>query len=129
MEEKEKGSMVAGEAVVRRLAEAVEEIAAISEYRNAYRKPLCSLARRIRLLAPMFDELGDGRDPITEPVARTLAPLEDAFAAAKDLLRLGSEGSKIFLVCWFDNFLRTIALPFYPTRTCVRFLHFWPRGL
>ncbi|CAD5180275.1 unnamed protein product [Musa acuminata subsp. malaccensis] len=98
MEEKENGSMVGGEAVVRRLAEAVEEIAVISEYRNAYRKPLCSLARRIRLLAPMFDELGDGRDPITEPVARTLAPLDDAFAAAKDLLRLGSEGSKIFLV-------------------------------
>ncbi|RRT50625.1 hypothetical protein B296_00013797 [Ensete ventricosum] len=98
MEEKDKGSMAAGEAVVRRLAEAVEEIAAISEYRNAYRKPLCSLARRIRLLAPMFDELGDGREPIPEPVARTLAPLEDAFAAAKDLLRLGSEGSKIFLL-------------------------------
>lgn len=88
-----------GKAVVRRLAVMVEEIAPISDFRNAYRKPLCSLARRIRLLEPMFDELADGRDPIPESVARALAELEKSLATAMDLLWHGSVGSKIFLVC------------------------------
>ncbi|WOL15012.1 protein spotted leaf 11 [Canna indica] len=103
MEEREKGS---GQPVERRLARTVEEIAAISEFRNAYRKPLCSLSRRIRLLGPMFDELADAREPIAEPAARALTALETALAAARDLLRLGGEGSKIFLVLERDMMVK-----------------------
>ncbi|KAG6523184.1 protein spotted leaf 11-like [Zingiber officinale] len=95
-----------GEAVVRRLAMTAEEIAAISDFRNAYRKPLCSLARRIRLLEPMFHELADGRDPIPESAARALAELEKSLTAAKDLLWHGSVGSKIFVVLERDNMMK-----------------------
>ncbi|RWW28487.1 hypothetical protein GW17_00007048 [Ensete ventricosum] len=85
--------------VVDRLAEAVEEIAAISDYRNAYKKQFCNLSRRIKLLAPMFEELKESKDPISEPAVGALEKLNRALDSAKDLLRLGSEGSKIFLVC------------------------------
>ncbi|KAG1337887.1 protein spotted leaf 11 [Cocos nucifera] len=104
MEEEGKGSAAAP--VVERLMVAVEEIAAISDYQNAYRKQLGNLSRRIKLLAPMFDELKDSRDPIPESAARTLAPFEDALASAKELLRFGSEGSKIFLVLERDKIMK-----------------------
>ncbi|RRT38317.1 hypothetical protein B296_00055174 [Ensete ventricosum] len=84
--------------VVDRLGEAVEEIAAISDYRNAYKKQFCNLSRRIKLLAPMFEELKESKDPISEPAVGGLEKLNRALDSAKDLLRLGSEGSKIFLV-------------------------------
>ncbi|PKA51936.1 U-box domain-containing protein 13 [Apostasia shenzhenica] len=92
-----------GEAVVQRLVEAVEEIAAISDFRNAYKKQFCNLSRRIRLLAPMFEELRDSREPISEGAARSLARLGDALDAATGLLQFGSDGSKICLVLERDK--------------------------
>ncbi|KAJ8479803.1 hypothetical protein OPV22_023530 [Ensete ventricosum] len=91
--------------VVDRLAEAVEEIAAISDYRNAYKKQFCNLSRRIKLLAPMFEELKESKDPISEPAVGALEKLNRALDSAKDLLRLGSEGSKIFLVLERDRIM------------------------
>lgn len=105
MEVEEKGPSAA---VVERLLVAVDEIAAFSDYRNAYKKQLGNLSRRIKLLAPLFDELKDSKDPIPESAARTLAPLEDALAAAKELLRFSSEGSKIFLVLERDKIMKRL---------------------
>ena len=81
------------------MMEAVEEIAAISDYRNPYRKQLCNLARRIKLLVPMLEEIKDGGDPIPDEAAAILAPLKAALDSAKEVLRFGSDGSKICLVC------------------------------
>lgn len=94
MEEEE-----AGAAVVDGMMEAVEEITAICDYRNPYRKQLCNLARRIKLLVPMLEEIKDSRDPISGEAVRVLAPLRAALDSAKELLRFGSDGSKICLVC------------------------------
>lgn len=103
MEDGEKGPAVA--AVVEKLIEVVEEIAAFSDYRNAYKKQFCNLARRIKLLAPMLEELRESRDSIPERAAATLALLHRALGSAKELLRLGSEGSKIFLVFERDRIM------------------------
>jgi hypothetical protein len=84
--------------LVERVAELVDEIAAISDFRNAYRRQFCNLSRRIRLLAPMMEEAKEGPRPLLEPSVAALRLLRDALAGAKELLRLGSGGSKIFLV-------------------------------
>ena len=84
--------------VVEKVAELVDEIAAISDFRNAYRRQFCNLSRRIRLLAPMMEEAKEGPRPLPEASVAALRRLREALAGAKELLRLGSTGSKIFLV-------------------------------
>ncbi|CAL9120755.1 unnamed protein product [Musa acuminata var. zebrina] len=97
-EEVKATAVVDGRALVERMAEAAEEISAISDYRNAYRKQFCDLSRRMKLLEPMFQELKESKDPIPEQAVRSLVLLKRALDSARELLRLGNEGSKIFLV-------------------------------
>ncbi|WOL16502.1 protein spotted leaf 11-like [Canna indica] len=96
--EEEKEAEVAARVVVERLAKAVEEVAAISDYRNAYKKHFCNLSRRVKLLGPMFEELRDSKEPIPEKAVRSLAALGRAIDLAKELLQFGSRGSKIYMV-------------------------------
>ncbi|RWW21320.1 hypothetical protein BHE74_00004957 [Ensete ventricosum] len=84
-------------AVVESLLRAVEEIAAVSYHRNAYKKQFCNLSRRVRLLAPMFEELRDSKKPISDKAVTALASLGRAIGLAEELLRFGSRGSKISL--------------------------------
>ncbi|WOK93765.1 hypothetical protein Cni_G02466 [Canna indica] len=109
MEEGEMDAAVlvaSAEMMLKRLEKAVEEIAAITDYRNAYKKQFCNLSRRIKLLAPMFEELKESKDPIPQRVIEALGKLNLALDSAKDLLRVGSEGSKIFLVLEQDRVMK-----------------------
>ncbi|KAH0462198.1 hypothetical protein IEQ34_009773 [Dendrobium chrysotoxum] len=108
MEDEEEKRMTAkvsgdGEAAVERLMEVVEEIATISDYRNAYKKQFGNLSRRVKLLAPMFEELKESREPIPDDAVRGLVQLREALDAARELLRFGSDGSKICLVLERDK--------------------------
>lgn len=87
-----------GEAAAERLIEVVEEIAAIMDYPNTYKKQFGNLSRRVKLLLPMLEELKESKEPILDEAARGLMQLRDALDAARELLRFGSDGSKIFLV-------------------------------
>ncbi|KAJ0979448.1 hypothetical protein J5N97_014922 [Dioscorea zingiberensis] len=95
------------EETVGKLMEAVGEIAAISDYRNVYKKLFCNLSRRIKLLAPMLEEISDSREPIPEEEAKTLLKLKEALVAAKDFLRFCSDGSKIFLVLEMEKIMKS----------------------
>nr|CAD1817628.1 unnamed protein product [Ananas comosus var. bracteatus] len=96
----------AAEAVVGRAAAAAEDVAAFSEYRSPYRKQLFGLSRRVRLLAPMLDELVDRLRPIPAAAAGTLEPLAEALDAARELMGFCGEGSKIFLVLEKDTVMK-----------------------
>lgn len=92
--EEEKG------AVVQSLIDTVNEIASISDYRVTVKKQYCNLARRLKLLTPMFEEIRESKEPIPEETAKALVLLKQALDSAKELLKFGSEGSKIYLVCF-----------------------------
>lgn len=102
MEEEENG----GGEVVDILIETVNKIASISDYRCTVKKQYCNLARRLKLLIPMLEEIRDSKDSIIpQQTLKALVSLKQALDSAKDLLIFGCEGSKIYLVCvFFYNF-------------------------
>ncbi|XP_051120521.1 U-box domain-containing protein 13-like [Andrographis paniculata] len=85
-------------ALSRKLIDIVGEISEISEYRGPVKKQYTNLARRLKLLTPMFEEIRDGKEALPGESVRALAWLGRALESAKEMLRFGSEGSKIYLV-------------------------------
>lgn len=90
--EEEKG------ALAQSLIDIVNEIASISDYRCTVKRQYCNLARRLKLLTPMFEEIRDSKEAVPEETVRALVSMKEALDSAKDLLRFGSDGSKIYLV-------------------------------
>ncbi|KAL9416003.1 hypothetical protein AB3S75_039239 [Citrus x aurantiifolia] len=84
--------------LVQSLIDTVNEISTISDYRGTVKKQYCNLARRLKLLTPMFEEIKESKEAIPEETAKALVSLKEALASAQELLRFGSEGSKIYLV-------------------------------
>ncbi|XP_052207982.1 U-box domain-containing protein 13-like isoform X1 [Diospyros lotus] len=92
-------------ALVQKLIDTVDEISAISDYRSTVKKQYCNLARRVKLLTPMFEEIRDSKEPVPEECFKGLRSLKEALESARDLLRFGSEGSKIYLVLERDQIM------------------------
>lgn len=92
--EEEKGELLQS------LIEVVGEISFISDYKCTVKKQYCNLARRLKLLTPMFEEIRDTREPLPESTLKALVSFRDALRSAKGLLRFGSQGSKIYQVCF-----------------------------
>ncbi|WCJ41218.1 U-box domain-containing protein 13 [Euphorbia peplus] len=91
--------------VVQSLIATVNEIASISEFRSMVKKQYCNLARRLKLLTPMFEEIRESKEVIPQDSMRALVLLKEALDSAKDLLRFGNEGSKIYLVLERDQIM------------------------
>ncbi|XP_022730634.1 U-box domain-containing protein 13-like [Durio zibethinus] len=85
-------------ALVQSLIDAVNQIASIGDYRCPVKKEYCNLARRLKLLTPMFEEIRESKEQIPEETVKALVSLKESLVSAKELLRFGSEGSKIYLV-------------------------------
>ncbi|KAJ7980869.1 RING-type E3 ubiquitin transferase [Quillaja saponaria] len=86
------------EALFQILIDMVNEIASISDYRCTVKKQYCNLARRLKLLTPMFEEIRENNEVVPEETLKALNSLKEAMESAKELLRFGSEGSKIYMV-------------------------------
>lgn len=94
-------------ALVQSLIDTVNEIASISDYRCTVKKQYCNLARRLKLLTPMFEEIRDMKEAVVpEETVKALVSFREALESAKELLRFGSESSKIYLVCAYLSILR-----------------------
>lgn len=85
-------------ALSRKLIDIVSDISGISDYRAPVKKQYTNLARRLKLLTPMFEEIRDSKDPLPEDSIKALTSLVSALESAKELLHFGSEGSKIYMV-------------------------------
>ncbi|XP_010935715.1 U-box domain-containing protein 12 isoform X3 [Elaeis guineensis] len=103
-EKPENGSDRGGIGAVEAVSTAVAEIAGLPESRGPLRRLCCDLARRVKLLGPLFDELRDGGDgsgggggggSLGEFQARALASLHGALVEAKDLLVSVDDGSRL----------------------------------
>ncbi|OEL14704.1 E3 ubiquitin-protein ligase SPL11, partial [Dichanthelium oligosanthes] len=120
-EAKVEGAEEEGEGeVVERLVELVGEIAVIADFRNSYRRQFCNLSRRIRLLVPMLEEAKEAPTPLPVASEAALHRLREALDGAGELLRLGSGGSKIFLVGFLALWLRALSSCF--SSRCLNFL-------
>lgn len=86
-------------AIVQSSIDSINEIAAISDYRSTVKKQYCNLARRLKLLIPMFEEIRDNKEASPEETLKALISFKVALESAKQLLRFGSDGSKIYMVC------------------------------
>ncbi|XP_050212404.1 U-box domain-containing protein 13 [Mercurialis annua] len=90
--EEEKGVLVEN------LIEIVNEIASISEYRSSVKKLYCNLARRLKLLTPLFEEIKEIKELIHPHTFQALVSLKSSLLSAQDLLKFGCEASKIYMV-------------------------------
>lgn len=93
--------------LVQKLIDTVNDISAISDYRSTVKKQYCNLARRLKLLIPMFEEIKDSKEPLPEESLKALISLKEALESATELLRFGSEGSKIYMVLEREQIINT----------------------
>ncbi|OAY75794.1 U-box domain-containing protein 12 [Ananas comosus] len=104
-----RGESSAAEAAVEAAARVVGELSGLPESRGPLRRLCGDLARRVKLLAPLLDELRDcaaaaAAGSLGEREVRSLAALRGALVSAKDLLRSVYDGSKIYQALQRENF-------------------------
>ncbi|XP_044506961.1 U-box domain-containing protein 13-like [Mangifera indica] len=92
--------------LVQSLIDTVNMIASFTDYSGTVKKQYSNLARRLKLLMPMFEEIKESKEAIPEETTTALVSLKEALASAKELLRFGSEGSKIYLVLERDEVMQ-----------------------
>ncbi|XP_009415649.2 U-box domain-containing protein 12 [Musa acuminata AAA Group] len=96
----------AGGAVAETLLQVVAEVSALPESRGPLRQMCCDLARRVKLLAPLFDELRDDAVSLGPAELRGLESLYAALVGAKETLRSVNDGSRLYQVLRPQKFQR-----------------------
>lgn len=84
--------------LIQELLEIISSVSAFGEYRRTHRKESFNLVRRVKLVAPLLEEIREHEVPIPEAAHARLRGLLKAFTAARKLLRCCHDGSKIYLV-------------------------------
>lgn len=85
--------------VIQELIALIDGVQSIGDFRRTQRKEAHSLVRRMKLLLPLLEEIRDIDTQIPETGMTCLCDLKRAFSAAKKLLKMCNDGSKIYLVC------------------------------
>ncbi|XP_047310525.1 U-box domain-containing protein 13-like [Impatiens glandulifera] len=83
--------------LARNLIEIVDDISSIPDFRCSVKRQYYNLARKLKLLTPMFEEIRDSKEPLQKESFVTLSSLKESLEFAREVLRLGSEGSRIYL--------------------------------
>ncbi|RWV84878.1 hypothetical protein GW17_00053378 [Ensete ventricosum] len=89
--------------LVGELLEIIDSVGSFAAYRRTQRKESFNLVRRMKLVAPLLEELQDLEYPIPDAAYARLCGLLKAFSVARKLLRCCHDGSKIYLVCALDG--------------------------
>ncbi|KAI3926431.1 hypothetical protein MKX01_032619 [Papaver californicum] len=104
--------------LVQKLIDTISEISKISDYRFVIKKQYTSLARKLKLLLPLFEEIKDIIDQINvdthnqndedddDDLMKSLMGFKLALDSAMNLLKFGSEGSRIYLVLEREQTMR-----------------------
>ncbi|KAL7238168.1 hypothetical protein ACSBR2_004299 [Camellia fascicularis] len=85
MEDDEKG------ALVKSSIDIVNDISVKSDYRYVVKRQYCSLARRLKMLIPMFEEILDNKEPVPEESFEAIRSLKEALESTKGFLRFENE--------------------------------------
>ncbi|KAI5575320.1 hypothetical protein POPTR_010G226500v4 [Populus trichocarpa] len=85
------------------LVDSVKEISMSPECRNVCKKMHGNLVRRIKLLSPLFEELKDNNEELSEEETKGFELLRTALDSAKELLKLVVEGSKVYQTLQRDH--------------------------
>lgn len=95
-----------------KLIEILDDISSFSEFHCSVRHQCRHLLRRLRLLAPLFEELQEFQGKVPENTIKAFVSLMDSFIKAKDWLQFCSNGSKIYMVRFslFLSFLLPLSL-------------------
>lgn len=84
-------------AILKELIGLINEISAISCFKFLVKQQCRDLSRRLKLLIPLFEELMELKYQLCEHNVRSLLSLKEGLESAKELLTIGSRGSKIFM--------------------------------
>ncbi|KAJ4834631.1 U-box domain-containing protein 14 [Turnera subulata] len=79
-----------------RLIDSVKEISGVSECTGVCKKTHGNLVRRIKLLSPLFEELMDDKEELSEENTKHFESLRVALGSALGFLKSISEGSKLY---------------------------------
>ncbi|KAK4834774.1 hypothetical protein QYF36_000414 [Acer negundo] len=85
------------------LVESVKEISGLAECKNVFKKMHGNLVRRIKLLSPLFEELRDSDEEITQQHIKGFEMLRIALDSSLNLLKSVDEGSKLYQVLQRDK--------------------------
>ncbi|KAL3324724.1 hypothetical protein AABB24_038699 [Solanum stoloniferum] len=91
--------------VAKKLIEIVNDISNISDYKISVKKQFFNLARRLKLLTPVFEEIRDSKEKLPVESMKSLISLKETLESAKELLKFGSVGSKIYLVLEMEHIM------------------------
>ena len=89
--------------VMSRLVECIKEISGLPESQNLCKKVYGNLVRRVKLLSPLFEELKDGDESLSDEQLQSFESLFVALDSAKTLLKDVNQGSKLYQV-WLFGF-------------------------
>ncbi|KAG7947853.1 hypothetical protein I3843_14G115400 [Carya illinoinensis] len=84
------------DSVLSHLVESLKVISKFLECRNVYKKIYGNLAQRVKLLSPLFEELRDSDEELSEDDLKALESLSVALDSAKDVLQSINGGSKLY---------------------------------
>ncbi|KAM7258486.1 hypothetical protein ACFE04_014227 [Oxalis oulophora] len=85
------------EDLLQEISGVIESVAQLGEYRRTQKKECCGLARRLKHLLPLLEEIRDIDSPIDEAGIVALCNLKKVLLMARKLLRTCNDGSKIYL--------------------------------
>ncbi|GJP40477.1 hypothetical protein CLOM_g157 [Closterium sp. NIES-68] len=85
-------------ALVGSLLSIINEIAALGPRLRSHKRSCQNLIRRIKLLAPLFEEIRDVKSPLPPAAVVVFQNMRSALSAAKSILEDCSSGSRIWMV-------------------------------